>query len=106
MPAPDLSNLVNTRLKELLQLTQKKLPIKVGAKVRNSIQQNFRQGNFYGTEPWKQPLRTSVFNGPPYRPLTSDRNHHYCDMSKTQKMKAIHNTLACLIGWERKAIDR
>lgn len=75
MSTPDFSNLVNTRLQELLQLTQRKLPTKVGVKVKNSIRQNFRQGSFYGTDPWKQPLRTSVFPGPPYRPLTSDRNH-------------------------------
>lgn len=75
MSTPDFSRLVNTRLQELLQLTQRKLPTKVGVKVKNSIRQNFRQGSFYGTEPWKQPLRTSVFKGSPYRPLTSDRNN-------------------------------
>ena len=75
MSTPDFSNLVSTRLQELLQLTQKKLPIKVGAKVRNSIRQNFRQGSFYGSEPWQQPLRRTAFGGQPYKTLTSDRNH-------------------------------
>ena len=77
MPAPDLSNLVKTRLDELLKLVHRTLPVKVGSKVRASIRDNFRKGSFYGGQAWKPPLRLDEdigLSGPAYGPLLSGSN--------------------------------
>lgn len=77
MPAPDLSNLVKTRLDELLKLVNRTLPVKVGSKVRASIRDNFRKGSFYGGPAWQPPLRLDPnigLAGPAYGPLLSGSN--------------------------------
>lgn len=75
MPAPDLLGIVQQKVNELILLKDRKLPVKVGAKVRASIRENFRRGSFYG-KPWEKPLRSKIgFSGPDYSPLTSGANN-------------------------------
>lgn len=78
MPAPDLENMIRSSLEDLKRLYLRKLPVRVGVAVRDSVRQNFRQGNFYGGERWQTPLRTSLgFRGAAgqYGPLLSGSNH-------------------------------
>lgn len=78
MPAPDIEQMVRKSLEELKKLYLRKLPVKVGAAVRDSVRQNFRQGSFYGEEKWSQPLRVTLgFRGAPGQrgPLLSGSNH-------------------------------
>ena len=78
MPAPDIEQMVRKSLEDLKQLYLRKLPVKVGAAVRDSVRQNFRQGSFYGEEKWSQPLRVTLgFRGAPGQrgPLLSGSNH-------------------------------
>lgn len=75
MAAPDLERLVKTRLAELMDLVNRKLPVKVGSKVRASIRENFRKGRFYNGQAWQPPLRTNLgLDGPGYGPLLSGTN--------------------------------
>lgn len=75
MPAPNLQLEVQKKLQELLRLTNRVLPVKVGRAVRDSVRENFRKGGFYGT-PWQAPLRTQLgIGGPGYGPLLSGTNH-------------------------------
>lgn len=75
MAAPDLQKEIQKKLKELLRLTNRVLPVKVGRAVRDSVRENFRKGGFYGT-PWQAPLRTQLgIGGPGYGPLLSGTNH-------------------------------
>ena len=78
MPAPDIENKIRHDLEDLKRLYLHKLPIRVGVAVRDSIRQNFRQGNFYGGQAWATPLRTQLgFRGAAgqYGPLLSGSNH-------------------------------
>ena len=78
MPAPDIEKMIQGSLEELKKLYLRKLPVKVGVAVRDSVRQNFRQGNFYGGDRWEQPLRVSLgFRGAPGQrgPLLSGSNH-------------------------------
>lgn len=78
MPAPDLEKMIQEHLDDLKKLYLHKLPIRVGVAVRDSVRQNFRQGNFYGGQAWQTPLRTSLgFRGAAgqYGPLLSGSNH-------------------------------
>lgn len=50
---------VQKKLQELLRLTNRVLPVKVGKAVRDSVRENFRKGGFNGT-PWQAPLRTQL----------------------------------------------
>lgn len=78
MPAPDIEKMIRRSLDDLKHLYTRKLPIKVGVAVRDSVRQNFRQGNFYGGDRWETPLRTSLgFRGAAgqYGPLLSSSNH-------------------------------
>ena len=78
MPAPDLENMIRSSLEDLKRLYLRKLPVRVGVAVRDSVRQNFRRGNFYGGERWLTPLRTSLgFRGAAgqYGPLLSESNH-------------------------------
>ena len=78
MPAPDLAKIIQKDLEDLKTLYLRKLPVKVGVAVRDSVRQNFRQGNFYGEDRWKTPLRTTLgFRGAAgqYGPLLSGSNH-------------------------------
>ena len=50
MPAPDLENMIRSSLEDLKRLYLRKLPVRAGVAVRDSVRQNFRQGNFYGGE--------------------------------------------------------
>lgn len=71
MPAPNLQQEVQKKLQELLRLTNKVLPVKVGKAVRDSVRENFRKVVFYGT-PWQAPLRTHLgIVSPGYGPLLS-----------------------------------
>ena len=77
MPAPDIEKMVRKNLEDLKRLYLRKLPIKIGAAVRYSVRQNFRQGSFYGEDRWRQPLRVTLgFRGAPGQrgPLLSDNN--------------------------------
>lgn len=58
MSAP-IQQEVQIKLQELLRLTKRVLPVKVGRAVRDSVRYNFRKGGFYGT-PWQAPLRTQL----------------------------------------------
>ena len=60
MPAPNLQQEVQKELQELLRLTNRVLPVKVGKAVRDSIRENFRKGGFYGT-PWRCELLSNYF---------------------------------------------
>ena len=78
MPAPDIEQMVRKSLEDLKTLYMRKLPVKVGAAVRDSVRQNFRQGDFYGSDRWQQPLRVTLgFRGAPGQrgPLLSGSNH-------------------------------
>lgn len=78
MSAPDIEKTIQRNLEELKKLYLHKLPIRVGVAVRDSIRQNFRQGSFYGSDRWQQPLRVRLgFRGAPgqYGPLLSGSNH-------------------------------
>ena len=78
MPAPDIEKVIQGSLEELKKLYLHKLPVKVGVAVRDSVRQNFRQGDFYGTNRWGQPLRVTLgFRGAPGQrgPLLSGSNH-------------------------------
>jgi phage gpG-like protein len=78
MPAPDLANMIRKDLEDLKTLYLRKLPVKVGVAVRDSVRQNFRQGSFYGGDRWQTPLRTTLgFRGAAgqYGPLQSGSNH-------------------------------
>ena len=78
MPAPDLANMIQHDLEDLKKLYLRTLPVKVGRAVRDSVRQNFRQGNFYGSDRWQTPLRTTLgFRGAAgqYGPLLSGSNH-------------------------------
>ena len=78
MPVPDIEKMIQGSLEELKQLSQRKLPVKVGVAVRDSVRQNFRQGNFYGGDRWQEPLRVTLgFRGAPGQrgPLLSGSNH-------------------------------
>ena len=78
MPAPDIENMVRKDLEDLKRLYLRKLPVRVGVAVRDSVRQNFRQGKFYNGERWQTPLRTSLgFSGAAgqYGPLLSGSNH-------------------------------
>lgn len=75
MPTPDIEGLVKTRLAELMDLVNRKLPVKVGSKVRASIRNNFRKSRFYNGQAWQTPLRTNLgLDGPGYGPLLSGTN--------------------------------
>lgn len=52
MSAPNLQQELQKKLQELLRLTNRVLPVKVGKAVRDSVRENFRKGGFYGT-PWQ-----------------------------------------------------
>lgn len=70
--------MIQSELNGIKTLYTRKLPIRVGVAVRDSIRQNFRQGNFYGGDRWETPLRTSLgFSGAAgqYGPLLSGSNH-------------------------------
>ena len=70
--------MIRQNLEDLKRLYLRKLPVRVGVAVRDSVRQNFRQGNFYGGERWQTPLRTSMgFRGAAgqYGPLLSGSNH-------------------------------
>ena len=78
MPAPDIEKTIQRQLEDLKKLYLHKLPIRVGVVVRDSVRENFRQGNFYNGERWQTPLRTSLgFRGATgqYGPLLSGTNH-------------------------------
>lgn len=78
MPAPDIEKTIQRELEDLKKLYLHKLPIRVGVVVRDSVRENFRQGNFYNGERWQTPLRTSLgFRGATgqYGPLLSGTNH-------------------------------
>jgi phage gpG-like protein len=78
MPAPDLNDMIRHDLEDLKKLYLRTLPVKVGRAVRDSVRQNFRKGNFYGSDNWQAPLRTTLgFNGADGRrgPLLSGSNH-------------------------------
>lgn len=78
MPAPDIEKMIRRSLDDLKKLYTRKLPVKVGVAVRDSVRQNFRQGNFYGGDSWDTPLRTTLgFRGAgaQYGPLLSGSNH-------------------------------
>lgn len=78
MPAPDIEQMVRKSLEDLKTLYMRKLPVKVGVAVRDSVRQNFRQGDFYGSDRWQQPLRVTLgFRGAPGQrgPLLSGSNH-------------------------------
>lgn len=78
MPAPDLEKMIQGSLEELKKLYLRKLPVKVGVAVRDSVRQNFRQGNFYGGDRWSQPMRVTLgFRGAPGQrgPLLSGDDH-------------------------------
>ena len=78
MPAPDIEKTIQRQLEDLKKLYLHKLPIRVGVVVRDSVRENFRQGNFYNGERWQTPLRTSLgFRGArgQYGPLLSGTNH-------------------------------
>jgi phage gpG-like protein len=78
MPAPDIEKMIRENLEDLKKLYLRKLPVKVGRAVRDSVRQNFRQGKFYDGERWDTPLRTSLkFSGAvgQYGPLLSGSNH-------------------------------
>ena len=78
MPAPDIEKMVRSSLEELKKLYLRKLPVKVGVAVRDSVRQNFRQGKFYGGDRWQEPLRVTLgFRGAPGQrgPLLSGSNH-------------------------------
>ena len=78
MPAPDIENMIRENLEDLKKLYLRRLPVKVGRAVRDSVRQNFRQGNFYGGDRWQTPLRTTLgFRGVSgqYGPLLSGSNH-------------------------------
>lgn len=78
MPAPDIEKTIQRQLEDLKKLYLHKLPIRVGAAVRDSVRENFRQGSFYGGDRWHTPLRTSLgFRGATgqYGPLLSGSNH-------------------------------
>lgn len=78
MPVPDIEKMIQGSLEELKQLYLRKLPVKVGVAVRDSVRQNFRQGNFYGGDRWQEPLRVTLgFRGAPGQrgPLLSGSNH-------------------------------
>ena len=78
MSAPDIEKTIQRNLEDFKKLYLHKLPIKIGAAVRNSVRENFRQGGFYGTDRWQQPLRVSLgFRGAPGQrgPLLSGSNH-------------------------------
>lgn len=78
MPAPDIENMIRENLEDLKKLYLHKLPVKVGVAVRDSVRQNFRQGNFYSGDRWGQPLRVTLgFRGAPGQrgPLLSGSNH-------------------------------
>ena len=78
MPAPDIAEIIKQNVEELKKLQTRVLPIKVGRAVQESIRNNFRQGSFYGGQPWETPLRTELgFHGAgaQYGPLLSGSNH-------------------------------
>ena len=78
MSAPDIEKMVQQSLEELKKLYLRKLPVKVGVAVRDSVRQNFRQGNFYGGDRWSQPMRVTLgFRGTAgqYGPLLSGDDH-------------------------------
>lgn len=78
MPAPDIEQMVRKSMEDLKKLYLHKLPVKVGVAVRNSVRQNFRQGDFYGSDRWQKPLRVTLgFRGAPGQrgPLLSGSNH-------------------------------
>ena len=78
MSAPDIEKTIQRQLEDLKKLYLHKLPIRVGVVVRDSVRENFRQGNFYNGERWQTPLRTSLgFRGATgqYGPLLSGTNH-------------------------------
>lgn len=78
MPVPDIEQMVRKSLEDLKTLYMRKLPVKVGVAVRDSVRQNFRQGDFYGNDKWGQPLRVTLgFRGAPGQrgPLLSGSNH-------------------------------
>lgn len=49
MSAPNLQQDVQKKQQELLRMTNRVLPVKVGKAVRDSVRENFRKGGFYGT---------------------------------------------------------
>lgn len=72
---PNIQREVQRAVNELLRLTNRVLPVKVGRAVRDSVRENFRKGGFYGN-PWQAPLRTQLgIGGPGYGPLLSGTNH-------------------------------
>ena len=78
MPVPDIENMIRQDLEDLKRLYLRKLPVRVGVAVRDSVRQNFRNGKFYNGESWETPLRTSLgFSGAAgqYGPLLSRSNH-------------------------------
>ena len=78
MSAPNIEKTIQRQLEDLKKLYLHKLPIRVGVVVRDSVRENFRQGNFYNGERWQTPLRTSLgFRGATgqYGPLLSGTNH-------------------------------
>ena len=78
MSAPNIEKTIQRELEDLKKLYLHKLPIRVGVVVRDSVRENFRQGNFYNGERWQTPLRTSLgFRGATgqYGPLLSGTNH-------------------------------
>ena len=78
MSAPNIEKTIQRELEDLKKLYLHKLPIRVGVVVRDSVRENFRQGNFYNGERWQTPLRTSLgFRGATgqYGPLLSGSNH-------------------------------
>ena len=78
MAAPDIEGLIQRRLAELMDLVNRKLPVKVGSKVRAYIRQNFRKGRFYNGQSWQTPLRTNLgLEGPGYGLICHDGNNCY-----------------------------
>lgn len=78
MPAPDIEKMLRESLDDLKTLYLRKMPIKVGVAVRDSIRQNFRQGSFYRGDKWEQPMRVTLhFRGAAGQrgPLLSGSNH-------------------------------
>lgn len=78
MPAPDIEKMIRDSMEDLKRIYLHKLPVKVGVAVRDSVRENFRQGNFYGGDRWQEPLRVTLgFRGAPGQrgPLLSGSNH-------------------------------
>lgn len=74
---PDIRSEVDKVVKELTRIYSRVLPVKVGKEVVSSINRNFREGGFYGSQ-WKKTKRQEVpFKGTAGSngPLLSKQDH-------------------------------